>query len=287
MRQATDSVRMVLVVLLAAGAIVPSFSAAAFADRPPWSGNPHNPGMGLIGVVDTTNGTDCNWTTSTASDTKGGVSFRMKVPSTISTIQNSGQPSKGVNIHASFAGEDGFYREVGLYYGSWTAQSGIGYDPNKFQFAYGIGDSQGGKLRGVLNLPVVAGHTVELSFIYLNSAGQWQVWYDDLNDGTGVQAINVGGSGIRVKSDYAIFVESNTIGPNSNTQALGLVEIMNVQSAIKIVGDGVSMSTWADGFVVSNCAVSNQSYGVDNLTPAGHFKFGYGGTQKTNGFQLW
>jgi hypothetical protein len=288
MNQLVDSRRAAFVALLVAGILmIPLSSAPVFADTPPWAGNPHIPGVGVIGVVDTTNGTDCDIRTATASDTKGGVYVKFVVPSTISTVQNSGHPENGVNIHAAFYGEDGLYREVGMYYGNWRAQSGIGYNPNVFQYAYGVADANGGLLRGVLNLPVVAGHTVELYFIYLNSAGQWQVWYDDLNDGLGVQAINVGSPGVRVKSDYSVFIEALTQGPNSNSQALGLVEVMNVQAATKIVGDGVSLSTWADGFVASNCSPANGSYGVTNLTPAAHFKLGYGGTQKTNGFQLW
>ncbi|MGH9993503.1 MAG: hypothetical protein ACREBU_02195 [Nitrososphaera sp.] len=276
---------LVLMAILSTNVALISFTSnAAFADRPLWAGrNPHEPGLGVIGMADTTNGTDCDTRTSTASSTKAGTYIKFKVPSTISTVQNSGQPQNGVNIHSSFFGDDGKYREIGLYYGTWTAASGSGYDKNKFQFAYGVGS----QITKVINLPVVAGHAVELWFVYFDSQSQWSILYDDLNDGIGIQLVNIGSANVKVKSDYHAFMEVNTIGPNSNSDALGLVEFVSIQKATKIAGDGVSLSNWADGFVVSACSPNNGNYGVTYLNSPGKLKLGKGGAENDNGHQFW
>jgi hypothetical protein len=272
-------------VLLVAGILaIPFFSAPAIAEQEQTkNGNPHDPGTGLIAISElSTTPPSCD-VTQPVDDTKGGVSFKFKVPSTITTILNNNNPNNAVNLHVSFVGSDGLYYEAGMYYGVWTHTSGSGYDQSKFQFAWGRGDT----LRGVSSTPVVAGHTYTVSLIYLNSANSWQMWVSDVTAGT-TRTNTIGSSTTKVASDYLLGLESNGAGPNTNTQTLGLVEVFNLQKAFRVPNDGVELTMFADGYVNKNCTgVGNGSYGATYLGPAGHFKIGYNGATKTNGAQLW
>jgi hypothetical protein len=276
----------ILVALLVAGIfMVPFFSAPAFADRIP-DQNPRKPGTGLVQVVELQSTTTAPFCGSAPpiDSSKGGLDVRFTVPSTITTIKNSGNPANAINFHIAFSGTDGNYYEAGMYYGSWTVAGGINYDPNNFQFAWG----KGGQLIGVSTIPVVAGHDVEVSLVYLNSAGQWQAWVNDRTTGA-LQATNMGGNGANIQSDLFAVVESNTQGPNSNSQALGLVSVTSLFKATKVPGDGVNFSNWSHGYVAKNCSwqPNNADYGVTYLSSPGNFQIGYNGATKTNGAQLW
>jgi hypothetical protein len=246
-------------------------------------GNPHNPGTGMVEISELSTTPPACDPTQPVSDTKGGVSFKFKAPSTITTILNNNNPNNAVNLHASFVGSDGLYYEAGMYYGVWTHTSGSGYDQTKFQFAWG----RGATLRGVSSIAVVPSHTYVVSLIYLNSAGQWQLWVSD--ETTGITLTNnVGSSTVKVASDYLMGIESNGAGPNTNVQTLGLVEVFNLQTATRVPNDGVNLTMFVDGYVNKLCTgIGNGSYGVTNLSPDGHFKIGYNGTTKTNGAHLW
>jgi hypothetical protein len=246
------------------------------------------PGQMTIGLADHEDTVDdCDPVTSTASSTKGGVSFTFIVPSTVSDVEASNNPEEAVNIHASFWGEDGNYYEVGMYYGDWTADGASGYDPDEFQFAYGVD----GELQKALNLPVVEGHEVELSFVYLNSQGQWVVFYDDLDDGTSIQSVNAGHANVDVKSDYTLFIETNSAFPHDNSETFGLVEVTDVEKATRIPNDGVSFSNWSAGFLLGDdcAAIGTEDFGVTYLGSVGHFEIGFGGdvTGEDHGHQFW
>lgn len=275
----------VLMSILSLSAMLPMYGTA-FADelqQQENGKNPHRPGAGLVAISElSTTPPSCN-VAQPVSNTKGGVSFKFIAPSSITTILSNNQPSSAVNLHAAFVGNDGLYYEAGLYYGTWTTAGGSGYDPTKFQFAWG----RGATLRGVSTVPVVVGHTYTVSMIYLNSAGQWQMWVSDDTAGTTV-VTNMGSSTTKVASDYLFGIESNGAGPTTNTQTFGLVEVLNLQTATRVTGDGVTFQMFVDGFVNKNCTgIGNGSYGVTYLGPAGHFKIGYNGATKTNGAQLW
>ncbi|HXG07823.1 MAG TPA: hypothetical protein VNI77_10925, partial [Nitrososphaera sp.] len=256
---------VVAVALLVAGILtIPFYSAPADAKKPEFGGK-KEPGVGLVGVVEkvtTTQGTLCD-ASLPASSSKGGLSFRFIVPSTISTVLNNNDPNKGVNVHIAFVGSDGKYFEAGMYYGDFTAAAGSGYDKTKFQFAYGA--SNPGKIKGVSTIPVVAGHDMRISIFYFNSQGHWAVIFEDITTGTIDQQVATTDDP-NVASDLLMFMETNTAGANTNSDALGLVTVKELKKGTKIEGDGVSVSNFADGFVTKNCAwpqVTN--YGVTYL----------------------
>jgi len=285
-KTAQNAIGMVAVAAAMFGMLcIPFFNNPAAADNPSDIKNPRRPGYGLVVVSElqtTSQGSLCD-PSLPPSSTKGGLNFRFIVPSTITTIKNSNSPQNGVNLHIAFKGSDGNYYEAGMYYGSWTAANGIGYNPNNFQLAWG----QGGLLRGVSTIPVVAGHEVEISLIYLNSAGNWQAWFSDRTTGS-LQAMVMGYGTVTVASDLLQAFEANTNGPNANTNALGLVSVKNLSKATRVTGDGVTFSDFTHGYVVKNCPVlQTNNYGVTYNGAPGVYQIGLNGATKTNGAQLW
>lgn len=265
---------------------VPFLSSAAFADRPFWTGNPHNPGNGNSVVVMTEDTPDTCDPSQTPSSTKGGLSVRFIVPSTITDIENSGEPHKGVNTHVAFIGDEDNYYEAGIIYGdTWTEDPNLpNYDREEFHFYWG----QGGEISGVsTTLPVVAGHDVRVSLLYLESQGEWQAWFEDITS-DGLEAHDIDANTELVASDYALAVETNGVGPNDNSELLGEVQIKDLEYATRISGDGVSLSNWPDAFFTT-CFGSflNGDYGVDDNTATGVFRMGYGADHTNNGYQLW
>jgi len=287
-RNHQDVISAAIVALLVAGIFsIPFYGAPVEAkEKPPFSGK-KEPGTGLVGIsekVTTSQGALCD-PTLPSSSSKGGLSFRFVVPSTISTVLANNDPSKGVNVHIAFVGSDGKYFEAGMYYGDFTAGGTSGYDKTKFQFAYGA--SNPGKIKGVSSLPVVAGHDMRISIFYFNSQSHWAVIFEDITAGTIDQKVATTDDP-NVASDLLNFMETNTAGSNINSDALGLVTVKELKKATKIAGDGVSTSNFTDGFVVKNCAFPQVSnYGVTYLGSPGNFKLGKDGSTKTNGSQLW
>jgi hypothetical protein len=146
-----------------------------FADRIT-DQNPRKPGSGVVGMAELQSSQTTCANTQPSDSTKGGIDIDFVVPSTITNVKNSSNPSNAVNFHVAFFGSDSNYYEVGVYYGNWVVGQGVsGYNPNNFQFAYGVG----GQLKGISTVPVVAGHEVELTLMYSSSAGEWQAWVND------------------------------------------------------------------------------------------------------------
>jgi hypothetical protein len=280
-----------------------SDSNRAFADPPPWTRNPHNAGMGIVGMsVLAATSPNCDLELSTPDSNKAGESVMFKVPSGVNEVVKAGETNKPANYHIAFEGDDNLYYEVGIYYGDWSRDPGIGYNATKFQIAWGIG----GILRGVSSIPVVAGHTLELSILYSqNATGQWQVRMDDLDDKLrSAQIVDIGHSSMKVKSDYFTFVEAGSFAPNTNTQRLGLIEVLDIRQATRTLsndneasgngsggssssGDKISLTTWTNGYLLMDCSPANNSYGVTYLGNAGKFEIGYGGATTKSGHQFW
>jgi hypothetical protein len=266
-------------------------SALAYPLLPPWAQNPRNAGMGIVGMsMLSATSHNCNIELPAENPDNGGESVRFKIPQGVADIVSAGEPDKPANFHIAFEGDDGLYYEVGIYYGDWSRDSDIGYNATKFQVAWGIG----GILRGVSNVPVIAGHTLELSILYgQSSTRQWQVWMDDLDDSKPVQVVNIGHPSMKVKSDYLTFVEAGSFAPNTNTQRLGLVEVLNIQHATRASNDDNSnnnkmdLSTWTSGYLLTDCSPVNSSYGVTYLGSTGKFKIGYEGETTKNGHKFW
>ncbi len=261
-------------------------SNRAFADIPPWARNPHSAGMGIVGMSQLPAASpNCDLELPTADPNKKGESVVFKVPPGVADIISAGESNKPANYHIAFEGDDNMYYEVGIYYGDWSRDPSAGYNATKFQIAWGIG----GILRGVSNIPVVAGHTLELSIMYNQSkTKQWQVYMDDLDDSRSAQIVNIGRSSMKVNTDYFMFVEAGSFTPNTNTERLGLVDILNIQQAIGSPADGKAhLSTWTGGYLLANCSPANNNYGITYLGSAGKFQIGYGGTTTKNGYQFW
>jgi hypothetical protein len=279
--------------MIAGGGIPLNFNSSsnsnrAFADIPPWARNPHSAGMGIVGMSSLQAASpNCDLELPAPDPNKEGESVLFKVPPGVADIVSAGETNKPANYHIAFEGDDNLYYEVGIYYGDWSRDSGAGYNATKFQIAWGIG----GILKGVSDIPVVAGHTLELSIVHNNQNGtkQWQVWMHDLDDGSKpAQIVNIGRPSMKVKTDYFMFVEAGTFAPNTNTERLGMVEVLNIQQAISAPDDGkVHLSTWASGYLLANCSPVNNSYGITYLGSAGNFKIGYGGATTKNGYQFW
>ncbi len=264
---------------------------------PHWAENPRDAGMGIVGVsMLPASSRDCNIELPAADPNNEGESVTFKVPPGVADIVSAGEPNMPANYHIAFEGDDGMYYEVGIYYGDWSRDSGMGYNATKFQIAWGVG----GVLRGVSSIPVIAGHTLELSILYgQNSTRQWQVWMDDLDDSRPVQVVDIGHASMKVKSDYFTFVEAGSFAPNTNTQRLGLVEVLNIQRATRAGGydynnngddgnnDKVNLSTWTGGYLLTDCSPANSSYGVTYMGGSGKFKIGYEGDTTMNGLKLW
>lgn len=260
---------------------------------PPWAENPRNAGMGIVGVsMLPASSRDCNIELPAADPDNAGESVTFKVPPGVADIVGAGEPNMPANYHIAFEGDDGLYYEVGIYYGDWSRDSSaIGYNATRFQVAWGVG----GVLRGISNIAVVAGHTLELSILYgQDSTRQWQVWMDDLDDSKPVQVVDMGHPSMKVKSDYFTFVEAGSFAPNTNTQRLGLVEVLNIQHATaKAGGDDNNdnnkgtLSTWTGGYLLTDCSPANSGYGVTYLGGTGKFKIGYEGEATKNGYRLW
>ncbi|MEO9363171.1 MAG: hypothetical protein ABI348_04645 [Nitrososphaera sp.] len=272
-------------VLVAASSVFLNFSNSnsASAYPHPLLGNPHNAGMGIVGMsMLSTSYNNCNIELPAASADKWGESVTFKVPPGVADVVRAGEPDKPANYHIAFEGDDGLYYEVGIYYGDWSRDSGIGYNATRFQMAWGIG----GILRGTSSVPVVAGHTLELSILY-GPDKKWQVQMDDLDDSRPAQAAGIGHPSMKVKSDYFTFVEAGSFAPNTNTQRLGMVEVLNIQQATKGSGDKAELSAWTGGYLLMDCSPANSSYGVTYLGSTGKFKIGYEGATTKNGHQFW
>nr|WP_294806662.1 hypothetical protein [uncultured Nitrososphaera sp.] len=275
--------------LLAVSSVFLSFigsgGSSASAYPHPLLGNPHNAGMGIVGMsMLSTSYSNCNIELPAASPDKWGESVTFKVPPGVADVVRAGEPDKPANYHIAFEGDDGLYYEVGIYYGDWSRDSGIGYNATRFQMAWGIG----GILRGTSSAPVVAGHTLELSILY-GPDKKWQVRMDDLDDSRPAQTVDIGRPSMKVKSDYFTFVEAGSFAPNTNTQRLGLVEVLNIQYATKAAGSDskVELSAWTGGYLLMNCSPANSNYGVTYLGSTGRFKIGYEGATTKNGHQFW
>lgn len=288
--------RIIAAVIVMLAALLLNFSGnSALAYPPIWVENPRNAGMGIVGVsMLSTTPHNCNIELPSANPNKGGESVTFKVPPGVADIVSAGEPNMPANYHIAFEGDDGLYYEVGIYYGDWSRDSDIGYNATKFQVAWGVG----GILRGISGIPVVAGHTLELSILYDQSGTkQWQVWMDDLDDSKPVQIVNIGHSSMNVKSDYFTFVEAGSFAPNTNTQRLGLVEVLDIQHATRAGSDDdddgnnnnninkAGLSTWTNGYLLMDCSPANSSYGVTYLGSTGKFKIGYEGETTKNGHQ--
>ena len=276
---------IVTLALLAASAGSDSLKAFAYPLVPSWAVNPRNAGMGIVGMsMLQATSHDCNIELPTTNPDNGGESVKFKVPPGVAEIVRASEPSKPVNYHIAFEGDDGQYYEVGIYYGDWSRDSDIGYNATKFQIAWGVG----GVLRGTSSFPVVSGHTLELSILYgQNSIRQWQVWMDDLDDSKPAQIVNIGHQSMKVRSDYLTFVEAGSFAPNTNTQRLGLVNVLSIQHAVTINDGKISLKPWTNGYLLSDCSPVNNSYGVTYLGSGGKFKIGYEGATTKNGHQFW
>jgi hypothetical protein len=242
--------------------------------------------MGIVGMsMLSTSYRNCNIELPAASPDKWGESVTFKVPPGVADVVSAGEPDKPANYHIAFEGDDGLYYEVGMYYGDWSRDPGIGYNATRFQMAWGIG----GILRGTSSVPVVAGHTLELSILYDGQDKRWQASMDDLDDDSRpAQVVDIGHSSMKVKSDYFTFVEAGSFAPNTNTKRLGLVEVLNIQHATKATGgDKVELSAWTGAYLLMNCSPANSSYGVTYLDSAGKFRIGYEGATTKNGHQFW
>lgn len=276
-----------IIILAAAG----SRTALAYPPLlPPWAENPRDAGMGIVGVSMLPGSSrDCSIELPAADPNNEGESVTFKVPPGVADIVSAGEPNMPANYHIAFEGDDGMYYEAGIYYGDWSRDSNMGYNATKFQIAWGVG----GVLRGVSSIPVVAGHTLELSILYgQDSTRQWQVWMDDLDDSRPVQVVDIGHASMKVKSDYFTFVEAGSFAPNTNTQRLGLVEVLNILYATRAGGDDddnnkTNLSTWTGGYLLTDCSPANSSYGVTYMGGSGKFKIGYEGDTTKNGLKLW
>jgi hypothetical protein len=242
-----------------------------------------HPGSGVatvVGLESTTENCDID---QPASSTKGGLYVKFRVPSTITTIENSGQPEDGVNIHVAFKGSSGNYYEAGIIYGDWSPS--VPHDEEEFTFYWGR--SQAGAISGVSTLDVVAGHDVEIYLWYQSSTSKWIVWFKDVTTGA-TTTHTIATTTEKVASDYLLNIETNTLGPNDNSEALGEVQFKALQKATKIPNDGVSYSNWVDAFFTNECSgFSDGNYGVDTPSGVGNFRMGYLADHRNNGYQLW
>lgn len=284
------AIAVLMVTLAATTAILPFLTSIAYADESDKNlkqfHDSKKPGYGAVNMVmnvATTSG--CNYA-ETADSTKGGVDLRFTVPSTLGSIESRGVTSDGVNIHTAFRvnNAQNTYYEIGLIYGDWVTAPGLTYDHSHFKFYWGVG----GQVSGIANLPVVAGHDVELSMIYLNSAGQWQAWFYDRTTGTLVTYV-AATNNYSINSDYINSVESSTAVINQNVQTLGLVHVISLNQATKVPGDGVNVSTFTHGYLDKSCSgISNSSYGITYSGTPGDYQIGYNGSTKSpSGHQFW
>lgn len=271
-----------LFAIVAASAVLPSAFTAYAAVKDHEKADKHQrPVGGIVSIVELASSwPNCNLA-QPASSTKGGVSVRFIVPSTITTIENSGNPSDGVNIHVSFISSANKYFEAGIIYGEWSPS--IPHDEEEFTFYWG----RGGQISGVSTLPVVAGHDVRVSLWYQSSTQKWIVWFEDLTSGSSTTH-NIVTSTEKVASDYVLNIETNGAGASPHSAALGKVQVKDLEKATKIPNDGVSWANWVDAFFTTKCnAFNDGNYGVDTRTAVGVFKMGYLAAHRNNGYQIW